>query len=179
MDLRKRRNRKTRYLPARFDNRGKVDSIEPSIKSKVDSYLREKKFIGSILPISEWKVALASFDIHKISYPSVSNLHGWTSWYSTKEDFYNTMAYVLDSYTCPHYLKAKNARNYHIKFRSQSRADIPSHLITLCNDRHDNLLARKLGDQIDEKLTKKAAATSKTKHAKETETLESQLKKPG
>ncbi len=131
MYRRTRRSRKTRYRPARFDNRGKVGKIAPSIKSKVDSHLREKKFVESILPISEWKVELASFDIHKISNPSVSKL------------------------------QSVKLHVHHIKFRSQGGSDTPGNLITLCEDCHDSLHAGKLGDRVHEKLTKKTASKTK------------------
>ena len=179
MYRRTRRSRKTRYRPARFDNRGKVGKVAPSIKSKVDSHLREKKFVESILPISEWKVELASFDIHKISNPSVSKLHGWTYQNGAKKDFYNTKAYVLDrdSYTCQHCLKAKSVKLHvhHIQFRSQGGTDTPGNLVTLCEECHDSLHAGKLGDGVHEKFTKKTA--SKIKHATEMGIVKSLLKK--
>ena len=74
MYRRNRRGRKTRYRKARWQNRAsmrKNGRLAPSIKSKVDSHLREKKFVESILPVSRWKVETASFDIHKISNPEV------------------------------------------------------------------------------------------------------------
>jgi len=45
--------------------------LAPSVKSKVDSHLREIKFVKSILPVSKLKIEIASFDIHKITDPTV------------------------------------------------------------------------------------------------------------
>src|ERR1700693_2121644 len=71
---RTRRGRKTRYRQARFDNRSasqKKGRLAPSIKSKIDSHLREVKFVGSLLPITQWNFELASFNIHKVTNPEV------------------------------------------------------------------------------------------------------------
>lgn len=70
-----RRYRETRYISPRFDNRGnskKEGKIAPSIKSKEQSYDRERKFVESILPVKKWIVETPSFDIHKIINPSAS-----------------------------------------------------------------------------------------------------------
>lgn len=37
--------------------------LPPSIKSKIDSHLREVRFVNSILPVSRWNFELATFDI--------------------------------------------------------------------------------------------------------------------
>src|SRR5665647_3568058 len=74
MYRRTRRSRKTRYRPARWKNRAnskRERRLAPSIRSKFDSHFREKKFLESILPVTKWKVELASFDIHKITNPYV------------------------------------------------------------------------------------------------------------
>ena len=69
MYRRTRRGRKCRYRPARWLNRAsmrKVGRLAPSLQSKLNSHLREKKQVESLLPIVRWKVETASFDIHKI-----------------------------------------------------------------------------------------------------------------
>jgi hypothetical protein len=101
MYRRTRRSRKTRYRPARFDNRSnsrKEGRLAPSIRSKFESHVRERNFVKSILPVSEWRVELASFDIHKITNPDVSGI-GYQN--GNQKDFYNVKAYVLarDDYT--------------------------------------------------------------------------------
>ena len=132
MYRRTRRGRKVRYRKPRWQNRASMSKegrLAPSIKSKIDSHLREKKFVESILPVSHWKVELASFDIHKISNPNVVNYQE-----GSQLGFYNVKAYVLsrDSYKCQH-CNTKNVKLHvhHIVFKSQGGADTPSNLVTL------------------------------------------------
>ena len=175
MYRRTRRNRKTRYREARFNNRGKMGKLAPSIQSKVQSHLREKKFIESILPVSSWLVETAQFDIHKISNPKVSR---FTYQKGRQKDFYNVKAYILhrDSYACQYCKANKVALHvHHIKFRSEGGSDTPDNLITLCHQCHDSLHAKKSNKTISEKLLKKIP--SKTKHATEIGIVSSQIKK--
>jgi|SRR5665647_32308 len=61
MYRRSRRSRKTRYRECRFKNRAnsrRGGRLAPSLKSKLESHLREKNFAEKILPVSEWKVEL-------------------------------------------------------------------------------------------------------------------------
>jgi len=77
MYRRTRRGRKTRYRPARFNNRAasrRVGRLAPSIRSKLESHIREKNFVEAILQVTRWKVETASFDIHKITNPEVSDI---------------------------------------------------------------------------------------------------------
>lgn len=166
-----RRNRKTRYRSARWSNRASMrreGRLAPSVKSKVDSHLREIKFVKSILPVSKLKIEIASFDIHKITDPTVKR---WEYQNGNQKGFYNVKAYVLDrdNYTCQH-CKAKNTklRVHHIIFKSNGGTNTPSNLITLCKECHDNLHAG-----LFELKTKR----SKTKHATEIGVVKSQLKK--
>ena len=173
MYRRTRRGNKTRYRPARFDNRSnsrKDGRLAPSIRSKFDSHFREKKFIESILPVTKWRVELASFDIHKITNPEVSGI-GYQN--GNQKNFYNVKAYVLarDNYTCQHCKgKSKDPKLHchHIIFRSQNGTDAPENLITLCNTCHDALHEGKI---------KLSGRRSKTKHATEIGIIKSQIKK--
>ena len=164
-----RRGKKTRYRKARWQNRAsmrKEGRLAPSIRSKVDSHLREKKFVESILPVSHWKVETASFDIHKISNPEVKDYQK-----GNQKGFYNVKAYVLyrDGYQCQKCKTKKGKLHvHHIVFRSKGGSNIPSNLITLCTSCHDKL-------HKDEFKIK--GARSKTKHATEIGIVKSQLKK--
>jgi hypothetical protein len=143
-----RRKRKTRYRPARFDNRASMRAdgrLAPSIRSKVDGHLRERDFVESILPVSRWKVELASFDIHKITNPDVAGV-GYQA--GVQKDYYNTKAYVLhrDNYICQSGRKCKHSAKlhvHHVVFRSHGGSDDPSNLTTLCESCHDDLHAGK------------------------------------
>ena len=173
MYRRTRRSRKTRYRPARFDNRNnsrKKGRLAPSLRSKLESHFREKRFVESILPISEWKVELASFDIHKITEPHISGI-GYQS--GNQKGFYNVKAYVLfrDGYTCQHcrgMSKDPKLHCHHIVFRSEKGTDTPNNLICLCNTCHDAL------HRGDFKLSTRR---SKTKHPTEVGIVKSQIKK--
>ena len=64
-----RRNRKTRYRKARFNNRVHSKNkgwLAPSVQNKIDSQLRELEFISSILPVAKITVETASFDIQRL-----------------------------------------------------------------------------------------------------------------
>ena len=173
MYRRTRRGNKTRYRPARFDNRSnsrKDGRLAPSIRSKFDSHFRERNFVESILPVTEWKVELASFDIRKITNPDVYGI-GYQN--GDQKGFYNVKAYVLarDNYTCQHCKgKSKDPKLHchHIVFRSQRGTDSPENLICLCNTCHDALHAGKI---------KLSGGKSKTKHATEIGIIKSQIKK--
>jgi hypothetical protein len=173
MYRRTRRSRKTRYRPARWNNRAnsKRDGrLAPSIKSKFDSHFREKRFVESILPVTTWKVELASFDIHKITNPEVSGIDYLNG---DQKGFYNVKAYVLsrDNYTCQHCKgksKDKRLHCHHIIFRSNNGTDSPDNLITLCTTCHDNLHAGKI---------KLSCRKSITKHATKIGIIKSQIKK--
>lgn len=173
MYRRTRRSRKTRYRPARFDNRAnsrKDGRLAPSIRSKLESHLREKLFVESILPVTEWKVELASFDIHKITNPDVSGIEYQNG---DQKGFYNLKAYVLsrDNYTCQHCKgKSKDPKLqcHHIIFRSLNGTDTPDNLITLCSICHQKLHEGKI---------KHSGKLSKTKNATEVGIIKSQIKK--
>jgi 5-methylcytosine-specific restriction endonuclease McrA len=169
MYRRSRRGRKTRYRKARWCNRAsmrKEGRLAPSIKSKVDSHLREKKFVKSILPVSKWKIETASFDIHKISNPNVRDYQK-----GKQKGFYNVKAYVLhrDGFQCQKCKTKKGKLHvHHIVFRSNGGTDTPNNLITFCESCHEKL--------HNGEFTIKGIK-SKTKHATEISIVKSQLKK--
>src|ERR1035437_5700560 len=167
---RNRRSRKTRYRQPRWSNRSnsrRKGRLAPSIRSKIDSHLREKNFVESILPVSKWIVETAKFDIHKISNPEVE---GKDYQNGNQKGFYNTKAYVLDrdGYQCKK-CKAKNVKFnvHHIIFRSEGGTDSPENLITLCESCHG---------KVHQKEFKIDGKRSKTKDATEIGIIKSQLK---
>lgn len=173
MYRRTRRGRKCRYRPARWANRAsmrKMGRLAPSIRSKVDSHLREKKQVESILPISHWKVETASFDIHKITNPDVVG-SGYQD--GNQKSFYNVKAFVLhrDNYRCHSGRKVKHSKKlqvHHVIFRSKGGTDTSGNLKVLCETCHNDLHAGKF-----ELIAKK----SKTKHATEVGIVKAQLSK--
>ena len=176
MYRRTRRGRKTRYRQARFENRGKKGKLAPSIQNKVESHLREKKYVESILPIHHWKVELASFDIHKISNPKVSKEHGWSYQQGKQKNFYNVKAYILsrDKYACQQCKGSKGTLHvHHIIFRSKG-ALTPQTISLLSVSPVMTSYIRGKWWEIFRKLKKKVG--SKTKHATEIGIIKSRLK---
>lgn len=70
---RNRRNRKTRYRKARFDNRKKKDGwLAPSVEQKVDSHLKVIRLVHKLLPITKTAIEVAQFDAQKIKNPDIN-----------------------------------------------------------------------------------------------------------
>ena len=64
---RNRRNRKTRYRPARWVNRRnslRTDRFSPTMTSKIHAHLREIQFVQSIVPISSLVLETGTFHPH-------------------------------------------------------------------------------------------------------------------
>ena len=143
---RNRRNRKTRYRKARWLNRKnsiKNDRFSPTMISKINSHLKEIKFVQSILPITKLILETATFDPHALKNPKVLS-NKWLYQKGINYGFANTKAFVLnrDSYTCQ-YCKGKTKDSklevHHIVFRRNGGSDEESNLITLCKRCHDKL----------------------------------------
>lgn len=143
---RNRRNRKTRYRKARWLNRKnsiKNDRFSPTMTSKINSHLREIKFVQTILPITKIILETATFDPHALKNPAVLS-NKWLYQKGINYGFANTKAYVLDrdNYTCQHCKgKSKDSKLevHHIVFRKNGGSDEASNLITLCKTHHDDL----------------------------------------
>lgn len=142
---RTRRNRKTRYRPARWNNRANAKQkgrLMPSVKHKIQTHITIIKKLYEILPISNLFVEVASFDIQKINNPDIEGKE-----YQEGEqlDFWNVREYVLfrDDHKCQ-CCKGKSKdpilNVHHIESR-KTGGNAPNNLITLCetchNDYHD------------------------------------------
>lgn len=135
---RARRNRKTRYRKARFDNRHKGDGwLAPSIRQKIDTHLTVIANVHKILPITKITVETAQFDIQKIKNP---NIQGVGYQQGEQLDFWNVREYVLwrDNHTCQcckGKSKDKILNVHHIESR-KTGGNAPNNLITLCEYCH-------------------------------------------
>lgn len=134
-----RRNRKTRYRQARFDNRRKGEGwLAPSIKNKIETHLRVVADVCKILPVFSIFVETASFDIQKIKNPDIS---GEEYQQGEQLGFWNVREYVLfrDGHTCQ-CCKGKSKDQilnvHHIESR-KTGGDAPNNLITLCETCHE------------------------------------------
>lgn len=141
-----RRNRKTRYRPARWQNRKnsmKSNRFSPIMRSKIDAHLKELTFVKKLLPIQKEIIETATFDTHALKNPAVLQ-YKWLYQQGINYGYANTKAYVLtrDAYCCQHCQgKKKDSRLevHHIVFRSQNGSDDEDNLITLCKTCHDAL----------------------------------------
>lgn len=143
---RNRRNRKTRYRPARWLNRKnsiKTGRFSPTMVSKLHSHEKEIAFVKRLLPITKLIIETATFDPHALKNPEVLQKK-WLYQRGTNYGFANTKAFVLDrdNHTCQHCkgkTKDSSLHVHHIVFRSNGGSDESENLITLCKTCHDRL----------------------------------------
>ena len=135
---RSRRNRKTRYRQARFDNRKQKDGwLAPSISQKIKYHIKVVENVHKILPITNIVVETASFDIQKIKNPNIKD----TEYQQGEQlDFWNVREYVLfrDEHICQcckGKTKDKILNVHHIESR-KTGGNAPNNLITLCETCH-------------------------------------------
>jgi N6-L-threonylcarbamoyladenine synthase len=135
-----RRNRKTRYRKARFNNRinrKRKGWLAPSIEHKINTHLKVVHELHKILPITKIIAEAASFDIQKIKNPEIQGKE-----YQEGEqlNFWNTREYVLfrDGHKCQGKKGCKNhiLNVHHIESR-KTGGDAPNNLITLCEECHN------------------------------------------
>jgi 5-methylcytosine-specific restriction endonuclease McrA len=86
---RDRRNRKTRYRPARCNNRKRSGEwLAPSLLSKAESTVRAIVRVADVLPVKQVKLEVASFDTQKMQAPEISGIEyqqGELSGYHVRE----------------------------------------------------------------------------------------------
>jgi len=137
---RTRRNRKTRYRPARFNNRVKSKHkgwLAPSVERKVQQHLDLVKSVSFILPIARIIIETAAFDIQKIKNPQIQG----TGYQQGEQlDSWNVREFVLfrDNHQCRHcHGKSgdKVLNTHHLESR-KTGGDAPSNLVTLCETCH-------------------------------------------
>ena len=135
---RTRRNRKTRYRKARFDNRKKKDGwLAPSVEQKVESHLKVIRLVHKLLPITKTTIEVAQFDIQKIKNPYIN---GDDYQQGEQMGFWNVREYVLarDGHKCVH-CKGKSkdpVLNVHHLESRKTGGNSPSNLVTLCETCH-------------------------------------------
>ena len=175
---RTRRGRKLRYRKARWANRRRPKGwLTPTMRSKVQSHLREIEFVKRILPVTRTIIETASFDIHKIVNPDVSG-EGYRQ--GRQKDFYNVKQFILsrDGHCCQKCSGKKKDHKlhvHHIVFRSNGGTDSPDNLITLCKTCHDNLHLHSHAEKESLKLQKKRKPN--TADAVQVSTIGTYLKK--
>ena len=142
---RSRRNRKTRYRKARFDNRVRSKHkgwLAPSVEVKISSHLKAVSDVMTILPISHISIETASFDLQKLKADLMGLAAPKGEEYQQGEQlgFWNVREYVLsrDGHTCQccrGRSKDRILNVHHIESR-KTGGDAPNNLITLCETCH-------------------------------------------
>ncbi len=142
---RSRRNRKTRYRKARFDNRVRSKHkgwLAPSVEVKISSHLKAVSDVMTLLPISHISVETASFDLQKLKADLKGLAAPKGAEYQQGEQlgFWNVREYVLsrDGHTCQcckGRSKDRILNVHHIESR-KTGGDAPNNLITLCETCH-------------------------------------------
>ena len=148
---RTRRNRKTRYRKARFNNR--VHSkhkgwLAPSVEVKIQEHITCIKRVCNILPVSKVVVETAEFDLQLLKAVEEGKPVPQGEDYQKGEMYghYNVRQYVLwrDGYACQccgaHSSKKKDVKLHvhHLETR-KTGGDAPSNQVTLCEDCHKKL----------------------------------------
>lgn len=157
---RTRRNRKTRYRAARFDNRRRNKGwIPPSIENKIQVHERIIRLVHAILPINKTTIEVAQFDLQKIKNPNISGVE-----YQQGEllDSYNVREYVIarDKHMCQH-CKGKSKdpilNVHHIETR-KTGGNAPNNLITLCKTCHEAYHDHKIDLDVNRGISYRDAA---------------------
>lgn len=142
---RARRNRKTRYRKARFNNRVHSKNkgwLAPSIEQKIHTHLKSVKMVHQILPIGKIVVETASFDTQLLKAKEYGKEPPQGKDYQEGEQlkFFNTREYVLfrDGHKC-RCCKGKSKdpilNVHHIQSRKIG-GNAPNNLVTLCETCH-------------------------------------------
>ena len=143
---RARRNRKTRYRKARFNNR--VHSkhkgwLAPSVEVKIQEHITAINRICKILPIAKVEVETAEFDLQLIKAVEAGLPVPVGEDYQKGEQlgYYNVRQYVFhrDGYTCQHcgaHGDGVKFEVHHLESR-KTGGNAPDNLITLCSHCHE------------------------------------------
>ena len=145
---RSRRNRKTRYRKARFNNRVRSKHkgwLAPSVEVKIQEHITAIKRICNLLPVSKVIVETAEFDLQllKATMAGEPIPEGKDYQHGEMLGHYNVRQYVLwrDGYTCQccgaHGSKKKEVKLHvhHLESR-KTGGNAPDNLITLCEACH-------------------------------------------
>ena len=149
-NARRTRHNRLRYRPPRFNNRRKIYAkqkegwIPPSIQASLLTYINIIKFFNKYVNINEIRYEYNTFDIQKLKD---NNIQGKQYQQGNLYQEENIKSYIRkrDNYTCQccnkHIkdLKNINLQVHHIKPKSQGGTDVPSNLITLCEQCHKRI----------------------------------------
>lgn len=159
-----RRNRKTRYRPARFLNRvssKKKGWLPPSILSRIDNTFMWIDKFTNLLPNPKVSIEVGKFDIAKMINPKIEGIDyqkGQTYGYHDTRYF----VFDRDSYTCQVCKKKdKILQTHHIKYVSKGGSNRADNLITVCTDCHTSKNHKEGGVLYDWMIKNKKVKTYK------------------
>jgi len=136
-----RRNHKTRYRPARWQNRTKPEGwLPPSIQSRINNTFNWIDRFCELVPDPKLHIEVGKFDAAKMINPDIQGgeyQHGQMYSYGGVKAFVKSR----DNYTCQccgAKLPGSELKVHHIKFRHLGGTDRPNNLITVCKNCHTN-----------------------------------------
>lgn len=136
---RSRRNRKTRYRAARWQNRTKPEGwLPPSIQSRIDNTFNWIDKFQKLVPNPQLHIEVGKFNVAKMINPDIQGKEyqqGQMYGYGGIKTFVKSR----DNYTCQccgAKLPGSELEVHHIKFRSKGGSDRPNNLITVCKRCH-------------------------------------------
>ena len=138
---RSRRNRKTRYRKARFQNRRRPKRwLAPSVREKADCHVTLVRKVIAILPVSEITIEMAPFDTQKLKADMLGLAvpTGTDYQHGESEGYDNIKAYVKwrDGGRCRICGGHEMLEVHHRIQRKDGGTDTPPNLITACRSCH-------------------------------------------
>jgi len=166
---RTRRNRKTRYRQARFDNRTHAKHkgwLAPSVEAKIGAHLTVIRKVCEILPVTEITVETAQFDTQLLQAveKGLALPKGTDYQRGQQLGFWNVREYVLfrDGHTCQ-CCKGKSKdpvlNVHHIETR-KTGGNSPDNLVTLCEYCHKQYHLGKI--KLPEKIRRQSKSLRDT-----------------
>lgn len=134
-----RRHRKTRYRPARFNNRTRKKGwLPPSLQSRIDNTFRWIDRLESLLPAPRLHIEVGKFDVQKMINPDIQGVD-----YQKGQTYgYHEVRYYVfdrDNYTCQVCKKRNKILNtHHLIYTSHGGTNRADNLITVCTDCHSH-----------------------------------------
>jgi len=134
-----RRNRKTRYRKARFNNRGNKEEgwLPPSIDSRIQNTFNWIDKICDLIPNPKLNIEVGKFDVQMMINP---NIQGTDYQQGQGFGYYDVRHYVFarDEYTCQICKKKEGILvQHHIIRRQDGGSDRADNLITLHDKCHE------------------------------------------
>ena len=141
-----RRNRKTRYRKARFNNRTHSKHsgwLAPSVEQKIQCHVNVIRKVTAVIPVSKIIIEVAAFDTQLLkAVDNGTSLPSGTDYQNGEMAGFNTREYVLfrDNYQCRccHGKSKDNVLEVHHIQSRKIGGDAPNNLVALCKTCHQN-----------------------------------------